>query len=94
MTENADLLVRVRKLLDKAEATTNAHEADAFSRKAAELIAAHRIDPDRLAVCAYWRCGELFERRSANQRYCRKACRSRQNKWLRAVERRRTKARS
>ncbi len=52
MTANgdADLLVRVRKLLDKAEATTNAHEADAFSRKAAELIAAHRIDPDRLAV--------------------------------------------
>jgi hypothetical protein len=50
MTVNADLLVRVRKLLDKAEATTNAHEADAFSRKAAELIAAHRIDPDRLAA--------------------------------------------
>ena len=50
MTVNADLLVRVRKLLDKAEATTNAHEADAFSRKAAELIADHRIDPDRLAA--------------------------------------------
>jgi hypothetical protein len=52
MSVNADgdLLVRVRKLLDKAEATTNAHEADAFSRKAAELIAAHRIDPDRLAA--------------------------------------------
>ncbi len=47
---NADLLIRVRKLLDKAEATTNSHEADAFSRKAAELIAAHRIDPDRLAA--------------------------------------------
>jgi len=45
-----DLLLRVRKLLDKAEVTTNAHEADAFSRKAAELIAAHRIDPDRLAA--------------------------------------------
>ena len=50
MTVNADLLLRVRKLLDKAEATTNAHEADAFSRKAAELIADHRIDPDRLAA--------------------------------------------
>ncbi len=47
---DADLMVRVRKLLDKAEATTNSHEADAFSRKAAELIAAHRIDPDRLAA--------------------------------------------
>lgn len=44
-----DLLIRVRKLLDKAERTVNAHEADAFSRKAAELIAAHRIDPERLA---------------------------------------------
>ncbi len=45
-----DLLVRVRKLLDKAERTSNAHEADAFSRKAAELIAEHRIDPDRLGT--------------------------------------------
>ena len=44
----AELLVRVRKLLDKAEGTSNAHEADAFSRKAAEIIAAHRIDPARL----------------------------------------------
>jgi hypothetical protein len=44
----ADLLVRVRKLLDKAERTSNAHEADAFSRKAAKIIAAHRIDPARL----------------------------------------------
>ena len=49
------------------------------------------FDPDRLAVCGYWRCGELFERRTSNQRYCRKACRSRQNKWLRAVERRRAR---
>ncbi|MFT5026715.1 MAG: hypothetical protein ACI9CV_001475, partial [Ilumatobacter sp.] len=50
MTANAaaDLLVRVRKLLDKAEGTSNAHEADAFSRKAAQIIAAHRIDPARL----------------------------------------------
>ncbi|WP_395159139.1 DUF2786 domain-containing protein [Ilumatobacter sp.] len=44
----ADLLVRVRKLLDKAEGTSNAHEADAFSRKAAQIIATHRIDPARL----------------------------------------------
>lgn len=44
-----DLLIgKVRKLLGMAEGTSNANEADAFSRKAAELIAAHRIDPDRL----------------------------------------------
>jgi hypothetical protein len=34
--------------MDKAAATTNPHEADAFSRKAAELISRHRIDPGRL----------------------------------------------
>lgn len=45
---HTDVLVRVRKLLDKAERTANSHEADAFSRKAAEMIARHRIDPDRL----------------------------------------------
>jgi hypothetical protein len=43
------LLNRVRKLLDKATATTNPHEAEAFAQKAAALIASHRIDPDRLA---------------------------------------------
>ena len=43
------LLQKVRKLMDKAAATTNAHEADAFARKAAELVAMHRIDPERLA---------------------------------------------
>jgi len=43
------LVSRVRKLMDKASATTNAHEADAFSRKAAELVARHRIDPAALA---------------------------------------------
>ena len=42
------LLSRVRKLMDKAAATSNPHEADAFSRKAAELVARHRIDPTRL----------------------------------------------
>jgi hypothetical protein len=45
------------------------------------------FDPDRLSGCGYWRCGELFERRSANHRYCRKACRSRQKKWERAQAR-------
>jgi hypothetical protein len=34
--------------MDKASATANAHEADAFSRKAAELVARHRIDPAAL----------------------------------------------
>ena len=51
MTDRADseVLIRVRKLLDKAERTSNTHEADAFSRKAADLIARHRIDQSRLA---------------------------------------------
>ena len=35
--------------MDKASATANPHEADAFARKAAELVARHRIDPDRVA---------------------------------------------
>ncbi len=43
------LVQRVRKLLDKAENTDNAHEAEAFAGKAADLIARHRIDPARLA---------------------------------------------
>ena len=34
--------------MDKASATANVHEADAFSRKAAELVARHRIDPAAL----------------------------------------------
>jgi hypothetical protein len=38
--------------MDKAAATSNVHEADAFSRKAAELIARHRIDPDALLASA------------------------------------------
>lgn len=42
------LIVRVRKLLDKAGRTDNQHEADVFARKAAELVARHRIDPERL----------------------------------------------
>jgi hypothetical protein len=44
-----DVLRKVRKLLAKAEATDNPLEAQAFSAKAATLIAAHRIDPARLA---------------------------------------------
>jgi hypothetical protein len=43
-----NLVDKVRKLLAMAEGTANPNEADAFSRKAAELIAAHRIDPERL----------------------------------------------
>ena len=42
------LLDKVHKLLAMAEGSDNPNEADAFSRKAAELIAANRIDPDRL----------------------------------------------
>jgi hypothetical protein len=44
------MLSKVRKLLAKAEATDNANEAEAFSAKAAALIAAHRIDPAHLAA--------------------------------------------
>jgi len=47
------------------------------------------FDPDRLVGCAYWRCGDIFERRTSNQVFCRKACRSRQRKWERAQERKR-----
>ena len=39
------LVDKIRKLLAKAEGTDNANEAEAFSAKAAQLIAAHRIDP-------------------------------------------------
>jgi hypothetical protein len=39
-----------------AEGTDNPNEADAFSRKAAELIAQHRIDPGRLLAD---RCDDL-----------------------------------
>lgn len=44
------LVERVRKLLDKAARTDNQHESDTFSRKAAELVARHRIDPERLTA--------------------------------------------
>ena len=37
------LIGKVRKLLAMAEGSANSNEADAFSRKAAELIAQHRI---------------------------------------------------
>ena len=45
---DSSLIGKVRKLLAMAENSANANEADAFSRKAAELIAVHRIDPVRL----------------------------------------------
>lgn len=44
----ASLIGKVRKLLAMAEGSANPNEADAFSRKAAELIAVHRIDQVRL----------------------------------------------
>ncbi len=58
------------------------------ARGEAESLDDPDLDPERLAVCEYWRCGELFERRTVNQRFCRKACRSRQHKWQRAQDRR------
>jgi Protein of unknown function (DUF2786) len=39
------LLDKIRKLLAKAERTDNPNEAEAFSAKAAQLIAEHRLDP-------------------------------------------------
>ena len=53
------LLDKVRKLLAMAEGTANPNEADAFSRKAAELIVAHRIDPERLQATASDELGVL-----------------------------------
>lgn len=50
------------------------------------------FDPERITECEYWRCGDLFEAKSSNHRYCRKACRSRQKKWERAQERKRLRA--
>jgi hypothetical protein len=44
------LIERVRKLLDKAARTENEHESEAFARKAAELVALHRLDPDQIAA--------------------------------------------
>ena len=45
---NEVLLDKIRKLLAKAEGTDNTNEAEAFSAKAAQLIAEHRIDPDHV----------------------------------------------
>ena len=45
------------------------------------------VDPERLQVCGYWRCEGLFEAKSVNHQFCRKACRSRQRKWERSVAR-------
>ena len=43
-----ELLDKIHKLLAKAERTDNANEAEAFSAKAAQLIAEHRVDPDHV----------------------------------------------
>ena len=43
---NQEMLDKIRKLLAKAEGTDNANEAEAFSAKAAQLIAQHRLDPE------------------------------------------------
>jgi hypothetical protein len=57
------LLERIRKLLAKAEGTDNANEAEAFSAKAAQLIAEHRIDPRHVRDALD--CGTLGLRRIA-----------------------------
>ena len=49
---DAALITKVRKLLAMAEGSGNPNEADAFSRKAAELIAVHRLDPGHLSETA------------------------------------------
>ena len=49
ITQADDLLLeRIRKLLDKAARTDSVHEAEAFSAKAADLVARHRISPIQL----------------------------------------------
>lgn len=48
MTDHEALIAKIRKLLAKAEGTSNPNEAEAFSAKAAALIATHRIDPEHL----------------------------------------------
>ena len=55
------LVAKIRKLLAKAEGTDNPNEAEAFSAKAAQLIAAHRIDPGHVAEALA--SGELGLRR-------------------------------
>ena len=45
---NEVLLDKIRKLLAMAEGTDNVNEAEAFSAKAAQLIAEHRIDPQHV----------------------------------------------
>lgn len=48
VVDRESMVARVRKLLAKAESTSNPNEAEAFSAKAAELIAAHRLDPEHV----------------------------------------------
>jgi hypothetical protein len=47
-SSDAALLERIRKLFAKSRSTSNPHEAEVFARKAAELAARHRVDPERL----------------------------------------------
>ena len=47
-SDRPDIADRVRKLLAMAERTTNAREGDAFSAKAADLIARYRLSPAAL----------------------------------------------
>lgn len=47
-SSDAALLERIHKLFAKSRSTSNPHEAEVFARKAADLAARHRVDPDRL----------------------------------------------
>lgn len=47
-SDDAALLDRIRKLFAKSRSTSNPHEAELFARKAADLAARHRVDPQRL----------------------------------------------
>jgi hypothetical protein len=59
------LLVLVGKLMDKSESTPHPHEAEAFARKAAELVARYRIEPSRLRANGQGAGGSLAIREIA-----------------------------
>lgn len=45
MTEDTDIIRKIKALLAKAKGTSNENEAVAFAEKASELMAKHEIDP-------------------------------------------------
>jgi hypothetical protein len=52
MADTSDIARKIRALLDKAENTTYPAEAEAATRKAAELMAAHRITEAMISAAA------------------------------------------